>query len=260
MTGQFRQSVFGRLGGYDDVNDADRLGRDPAMRWIVGGKAIERQAASISQMGRFETEPLATDENVGGIDGQAKRQPDPEQRTMVTSAVPLLFLFNQFGDLERCSLRPGNVHSADGWRNVLEPVVMRYKERKVRLYFRGEPHRRYTKPPFHRTFMGYSRVLPNRTDRSAYPMSRRMPFLDVVRAFEVAARHLSFSHAANKLGVTQGAIGRLDKAPVGRSPRKDLKMVEDGFRACAPILSLPTCSSLSPDASASRSSATAPGH
>ena len=27
---QFRQSVFGRLGGYDDVNDADRLGRDPA--------------------------------------------------------------------------------------------------------------------------------------------------------------------------------------------------------------------------------------
>ena len=41
MTGQFRQSVFGRLGGYDDVNDADRLGRDPAMRWIVGGHAIE---------------------------------------------------------------------------------------------------------------------------------------------------------------------------------------------------------------------------
>ena len=50
----------GRLGGYDDVNDADRLGRDPAMRWIVGGKAIERQAASTSQMGRFETELLAT--------------------------------------------------------------------------------------------------------------------------------------------------------------------------------------------------------
>ena len=67
MTGQFRQSVFGRLGGYDDVNDADRLGRDPAMRWIVGGKAIERQAASTSQMGRFETELLATDENVEAL-------------------------------------------------------------------------------------------------------------------------------------------------------------------------------------------------
>ncbi len=67
MTGQFRQSVFGRLGGYDDVNDADRLGRDPAMRWIVGGKAIERQAASTSQMGRFETEHLASDENFAAL-------------------------------------------------------------------------------------------------------------------------------------------------------------------------------------------------
>ena len=163
MTGQFRQSVFGRLGGYDDVNDADRLGRDPAMRWIVGGKAIERQAASTSQMGRFETELLATDENVEAlvdmngvwIDKVHDRHP-PKMiiLDMDSSVSPThgeqegtaynghfgctcyhpLFLFNQFGDLERCSLRPGNVHSADGWRNVLEPVVMRYKERKVRLY------------------------------------------------------------------------------------------------------------------------------
>jgi hypothetical protein len=42
------------------VNDADRLGHDPAMRWIVGGKAIERGGASTSQMGRFETELLST--------------------------------------------------------------------------------------------------------------------------------------------------------------------------------------------------------
>ncbi|MCH7863946.1 MAG: transposase, partial [Proteobacteria bacterium] len=67
MTGLFRQSVFGRLGGYEDVNDADRLGRDPAMRWIVGGKAVERQAASTSQMGRFETEQLASDENFAAL-------------------------------------------------------------------------------------------------------------------------------------------------------------------------------------------------
>ena len=32
LVGQFRQSVFGRLGGYDDVNDADRLSLDPVMR------------------------------------------------------------------------------------------------------------------------------------------------------------------------------------------------------------------------------------
>jgi hypothetical protein len=28
-----------------------------------------------------------------------------------------LFVFNQFGDVERCALRPGNVHSAAGWRD-----------------------------------------------------------------------------------------------------------------------------------------------
>ena len=67
MTGLFRQSVFGRLGGYEDVNDAERLGRDPAMRWIVGGKAVTRHAASTSQMGRFETELLATGANVEAL-------------------------------------------------------------------------------------------------------------------------------------------------------------------------------------------------
>ena len=49
-----------------------------------------------------------------------------------------LFLFNQFGDLERCSLRPSNVHGADDREGVLKPVVVRYKGRKVRLYFRGD--------------------------------------------------------------------------------------------------------------------------
>ena len=52
---------------YDDVNDADRLGRDPAMRWIVGGHAIKGRAASTSQVGRFETELLATDENFAAL-------------------------------------------------------------------------------------------------------------------------------------------------------------------------------------------------
>ena len=49
LVGQFCQSVFGRLGGYDDVNDADRLSLDPVMRWIVGGHAVTKQAASSSQ-------------------------------------------------------------------------------------------------------------------------------------------------------------------------------------------------------------------
>src|SRR3712207_7921426 len=45
-----------------------------------------------------------------------------------------LFVFNQFGDLERCALRPGNVHSAEGWRGVLEPVVARYRTTMKRRY------------------------------------------------------------------------------------------------------------------------------
>src|SRR3954470_23504837 len=40
LVGQFRQSVFGRLAGYEDINDADRLAHDPAMRWVVGGQAV----------------------------------------------------------------------------------------------------------------------------------------------------------------------------------------------------------------------------
>jgi hypothetical protein len=49
-----------------------------------------------------------------------------------------LFVFNQFGDLERCALRPGNVHSADGWDDVLKPVVARYQGNVSRIYFRAD--------------------------------------------------------------------------------------------------------------------------
>ena len=167
MVGQFRQSLFGRLGGYDDVNDADQLSRDPAMRWIVGGKAVERQAASTSQMGRFETGVLATDANVEAladmngvwVDRVHDRHPPTEIILDMDSSVSPthgdqegtaynghfgctcyhpLFLFNQFGDVERSSLRPGNVHSADDWEGVLKPVVVRYKGRTLRRYFRGD--------------------------------------------------------------------------------------------------------------------------
>jgi len=64
LVGLLRQSVFGRLAGYEDVNDAERLRHDPAMRWIVGGKAVVGRAASPSQIGRFETQWLATDKNL----------------------------------------------------------------------------------------------------------------------------------------------------------------------------------------------------
>ena len=138
------------------------------MRWIVGGKAVERQAASATQMGRFETEHLASDENFAALTELSgiwidrvhdRRPPKMIILDMDSSVSPThgeqegatynghfgctcyhpLFLFNQFGDLERCSLRPGNVHSADGWRDLLEPVVERYRERNLCRYFRGTP-------------------------------------------------------------------------------------------------------------------------
>ena len=49
-----------------------------------------------------------------------------------------LFVFNQFGHLERCALRPGNVHSADEWEAVLKPVIARYADRHLMRFFRAD--------------------------------------------------------------------------------------------------------------------------
>jgi hypothetical protein len=166
LIGMLRQSVFGRLAGYEDVNDAERLRHDPAIRWIVGGKASHGCAASPSQMGRFETRWLATGNNLSALtdlSGQwidrvhAQRPPKGILLDMDSSVSPThgdqelspwnghyecacyhpLFLFNQFGDLERCALRPGNAHSADGWEGVLKPVVTRCKGHVSHLFSRG---------------------------------------------------------------------------------------------------------------------------
>jgi Transposase DDE domain group 1 len=167
LVGLLRQSVFGRLAGYEDVNDAERLRHDPAMRWIVGGKAAAGCAASPSQMGRFETKWLTADKNLSALGDQsgqwidrvhARRPPRGILLDLDSSVSPThgeqedsiwnghygctcyhpLFLFNQFGDLERCALRPGNVHSADGWEAVLKPVVARYQGKVSRIYFRAD--------------------------------------------------------------------------------------------------------------------------
>ncbi len=66
--GWFAAAVsVGRLAGYEDVNDAERLRHDPAMRWIVGGKAVQGGAASPSQMRRFETPWLGAAENLSAM-------------------------------------------------------------------------------------------------------------------------------------------------------------------------------------------------
>src|SRR5918911_381006 len=162
LIAQLRQSVFGRLAGYEDVNDADRLAYDPALRWVVGGAAVTGQAASASQMGRFETEVLTQAANLSALSDlsgcwidrvHARRPVKGIVLDMDSSVSPThgeqegaaynghfgctcyhpLFVFNQFGDLERCVLRPGNVHSAEGWRSVLVPVIARYRGRGFAL-------------------------------------------------------------------------------------------------------------------------------
>jgi hypothetical protein len=212
LAGLLRQSVFGRLAGYEDVNDAERLCRDPAMRWVVGDRAITGSAASASQMGRFETKWLSRPENLAALTDLPGRWIDTvHQRRPVKSVVldmdssesPTygaqessaynghfgctcyhpLFVFNQLGDLERCALRPGNVHSAAGWRDVLEPVVVRYRGTVKRRYFRGDAA--FANPEIYEFLeaegMGYTIRLPTNS-------------------------------------VLQGKIGYLLKRPVGRPP------------------------------------------
>jgi len=66
-----RQSIYSRLAGYENVNDAERLYVDPAMRHIVGGRASqpEKMAASSSELGRLETDILARRSNIASPQG-----------------------------------------------------------------------------------------------------------------------------------------------------------------------------------------------
>src|SRR5215470_14166653 len=214
LAGLFRQSVFGRLAGYEDVNDAERLRHDPAMRWIVGGKAAQGRAASPSQMGRFETQWLAAPANLSALadlSGQwidlvhGRRPPRGIVLDMDSSVSPThgeqemsawnghyactcyhpLFVFNQFGDLERCALRPGNVHSADSWDGVLKPVVARYQGKLSRIYFRAD---------------------------AAFAMPEVYEFLE--------AERIKYAIRLPANQVLQGRIGYLLKRPAGRPPNE----------------------------------------
>ena len=162
-----RQSVYSRLAGYEDTNDAVRLARDPAMQAVVGRRALEKQAASTNTVSRFETDVLISQENLWGLRQLNAGWVDQavvrtrHQRIILdmdSSESPLygeqegaaynghfgcvcyhpLFLFNQFGDCEGAMLRPGNVHSADRWRELLETIVERYQKREGRLLFRAD--------------------------------------------------------------------------------------------------------------------------
>jgi hypothetical protein len=222
LVGLLRQSVFGRLAGYDDVNDADRLALDPVMRQVVGGRAFDTKAASASQMGRFETEVLATADNrtaLSDLSGQwidrfhERKPPKWITLDMDSSVSPThgaqqgtawnghfgcmcyhpLFVFNQFGHLERCALRPGNVHSADDWEAVLKPVIERYAQYDLKRFFRGD---------------------------SAFAIPK------LYETLEAAGYHYAIRIRVNR--VLQGKIAHLLKRPVGRPP-KGVKRIYGDF-------------------------------
>jgi Transposase DDE domain group 1 len=166
-TALLRQSIYSRLAGYEDLNDAERLRFDPTMRTVVGGRAKDHTAASTSEIARFETEALSSPTNfkrlmdlpgrwidrahqhrkltrlVLDMDSSVSETYGQQQGTAYNghfgcTCYHPLFVFNQFGDLERVMLRRGNHHSAKFWRRLLLPVIARYRELEVPKFFRGD--------------------------------------------------------------------------------------------------------------------------
>jgi hypothetical protein len=162
-----RQSIYSRLAGYEDVNDAERLSQDPAFRLIGSEKIWERGAALTSRLQSFETEVLTQEENLAGLAALnreliAKAEAIDSIRRVVldmdstevsvygeqersaynghfesTCYHPLL-LFNREGDCLAAKLRPGNVHSAEGWEELLLPEIERQQTLGKEVVFRAD--------------------------------------------------------------------------------------------------------------------------
>ena len=162
-----RQSVYSRLAGYEDMNDAERLSQDPTFRLIGSEKIWERGAALTSRLQSFETELLTQDENLAGLaainrDLIARAEAmDSPQRVVVdmdSTEIPVygqqeqsaynghfesscyhpLLLFNREGDCLAAKLRPGNVHSAEDWEELLLPEIERQQKLGKEVVFRAD--------------------------------------------------------------------------------------------------------------------------
>jgi len=162
-----RQSVYSRLSGYEDVNDAERLSQDPTFRLIGSEKIWERGAALTSRLQSFETEMLAEEDNFPGLarinreliaKAEAVASPQRVVLDMDSTEIPVygqqeqsaynghfestcyhpLLLFNREGDCLAAKLRPGNVHSAEGWEELLLPEIERQQKLGKEVVFRAD--------------------------------------------------------------------------------------------------------------------------
>ena len=162
-----RQSVYSRLAGYEDVNDAEQLSQDPTFRLIGSEKNWDRGAALPSRLQTFETELLAEEENFAGLArlnreliGRAEALGSPYRTVldMDSTEIPVygeqeqsaynghfestcyhpLLLFNRDGDCLAAKLRPGNVHSAEGWEEFLLPEIERQQLMGKEVAFRAD--------------------------------------------------------------------------------------------------------------------------
>jgi hypothetical protein len=162
-----RQSIYSRLAGYEDLNDAARLSTGPTFRLIGSPKRWDGSAALTSTLHWFETELLTREENLVGLMavnrdliGQAETldHADRVVLDMDSSESPVhgqqegsaynghfetvcyhpLFLFNGHGDCVAAKLRPGNVSSADDWENCSCPRIDRQQGEHQRVAFRAD--------------------------------------------------------------------------------------------------------------------------
>ncbi len=173
-----RQSIYRRLAGYEDVNDAERLSHDPTFRLIGSEQLWERGAALTSRVHSFETELLTQGKNLTGLAAinrelLARVDAMESSRRVVldidSTEVPVygqqeqsaynghfestcyhpLLLFNREGDCLAVKLRPGNVHSAEDWDRVLLPEIERQQQRCKDVVVRADAA--FAKPELYET-------------------------------------------------------------------------------------------------------------
>ena len=162
-----RQSVYSRLAGSEDLNDAVRLAADPTFRLIGSPTRWDRSAALTSTLHWFETERLTREENLVGLMavnrdliGQAEACDGADRVVldMDSSESPVhgqqegsaynghfesvcdhpLLLCNDHGDCLAAKLRSGNVHSADDWDALLVPEIERQQAEGRRVAVRAD--------------------------------------------------------------------------------------------------------------------------